>query len=185
MFEPESDWIPPEILPDFENSEIIAIDVETNDPGLGTTGAGWVTRNGFIAGIAVGFKRGENYDNYYLPIAHRMPGNLDKDWVLRWLRKLCATDKPKVFHNSIYDIGWLLTENVEVHGPIYDTQSAAALLDENRMSYSLNNVANDWIGIGKDETLLLEAAATYGFKTPKPAKANQWQLPPHHVGASA
>lgn len=185
MFEPESDWIPPEILPDFENSEIIAIDVETNDPGLGTTGAGWVTRNGFIAGIAVGFKRGENYDNHYLPISHRMPGNLDKDWVLRWLRKLCATDKPKVFHNSIYDIGWLLTENVKVNGPIYDTQSAAALLDENRMSYSLNNVANDWIGMGKDETLLLEAAAIYGFKTPKTAKANLWQLPPRHVGPYA
>ena len=185
LFEPESDWTPPEVLPDFENCEAISIDLETNDPGLTSSGAGWATRKGHVAGIAVGFKRGEDYDTRYLPIAHQMTGNVDKGWVLRWLKKLCACNKPKVFHNSMYDIGWLTTEDIEVHGPIYDTQFAAALLDENRVSYSLDNVALDWIGLGKDEALLMEAAAAYGFKTPKAAKANLWRLPPRHVGPYA
>jgi len=55
---------------------------------------------------------------------------------------------------------------------------AAALIDENRFSYSLNALSIDYLGEIKAETDLKEAAAAHGVD----AKAEMWKLPAEHVG---
>jgi DNA polymerase I-like protein with 3'-5' exonuclease and polymerase domains len=55
---------------------------------------------------------------------------------------------------------------------------AAALIDENRFSYSLNALSVDYLGEIKAETELREAAAAHGIDP----KAEMWKLPAEHVG---
>mgnify|MGYP003668903571 FL=1 len=142
-------------------------------------------RHGHIAGVAITLINDMDYETFYLPIGHEAGGNLSKSWVLNYVKALCADERiEKVFHNAMYDIGWLTTEGIEVKGEIYDTMYAAALIDENRYSYSLDNLGSDWCGMGKDETLLKEAAASYGIAK-NAVKANMWRLHPRFVGPYA
>ena len=59
----------------------------------------------------------------------------------------------KIMHNATYDAGWLRAEGVEVQGRIIDTMIAAPLVDENRFSFSLNNLGRDYLGERKNENL--------------------------------
>jgi DNA polymerase I-like protein with 3'-5' exonuclease and polymerase domains len=67
---------------------------------------------------------------------------------------------------------------IQVNGEIIDTMIAAAIIDENRWSYSLNNVARDYLGEIKAETDLNEAAKDHGVDP----KSEMWKLPSEHVG---
>ena len=87
----------------------------------------------------------------------------------------------KVFHNALYDLGWLRAEGIEVKGKIIDTMIAAPLLDENRKWYNLNSLARDYLGEFKDEKLLKSAAEEFGVDP----KSGMWQLPPRYVGKYA
>ena len=40
----QSEWMPPETLPDLSDAKVIAFDLETYDPKLKTTGPGWTSR---------------------------------------------------------------------------------------------------------------------------------------------
>ena len=74
------------------------------------------------------------------------------------VKKICDDEKiTKVFHNALYDLGWLRTEGIEVKGKIIDTMIAAPLLDENRRYYNLNSLAGDYLGTYKDEKMLKSA----------------------------
>ena len=55
---------------------------------------------------------------------------------------------------------------------------AAALINENRFSYSLNALSVDYLNEIKAETELREAAAAHGIDP----KAEMWKLPAEHVG---
>lgn len=57
----------------------------------------------------------------------------------------------KIFHNAQYDIGWLWALGIEVKGRIHDTMVAAALIDENRYSYTLNSIVHEYLGEFKNE----------------------------------
>ena len=172
------DWnIPPE-FPDLTKYPQIAIDLETCDPNLMTMGPGWARKDGFIVGIAVA--AGDNA--WYFPIRHENGHNMDPKMTLKWLRKQMATPHiDKLMHNATYDAGWLLAEGVEVQGRIIDTMVAATLVDENRFSYSLNNLGRDYIDMRKDEKMLRAAAKDWGIDP----KADMWRLPPSYVGAYA
>ena len=52
LFTPETEWVMPEELKDLTGAKQIAIDLETNDPGLKELGSGNVTGKGHIAGVA-------------------------------------------------------------------------------------------------------------------------------------
>ena len=181
---PESNWFPPEILPKWEGADALVVDLETYDPGLKDHGAGWAYRDGHVAGVAIGIVQGEHCTASYLPIKHGIGANLDAKRVLRYVKAAMASDIPKVFHNAMYDIGWLSTKDIKVNGPLYDTMFGAALIDEDRKSYSLDNVGSDWVGLRKDESLLHEAAGAYGIPI-KQTKSRMWELPPQFVGPYA
>lgn len=87
-----------------------------------------------------------------------------------------------MFANAQYDLGWLRTLGVEVKGRINDICIADTLLDEERPDgYSLGALSRRWLGKGKDEKLLLEAALNWGFDHTN-YKANLWKLPANLVG---
>ena len=175
LFAPESTWSIPEVFPQFSETETIAIDLETYDPHLMTCGPGWATGRGHVVGIGVA---AENWSGYF-PIRHEGGGNLDEEVVLRWLRKLLSSNKREViFHNSLYDVGWLRREGVEVKGKILDTIVAAPLIDENRFSYSLDNLGSSFCDEQKDESLLRDAALAFGINP----KSEMYKLHSKYVG---
>jgi DNA polymerase I-like protein with 3'-5' exonuclease and polymerase domains len=173
----EKVWSPPEHLPDLSQEKIIAVDVETRDPHLRDLGPGWVRGDGNLVGIAVAVSDW----SAYLPIAHAGGGNMAKSAILGWLQDQLNHGQPVVFHNAQYDLGWLLSEGVEVRGNILDTMVAAPLLDENRFSYSLNALGSTYLGQGKAEEDLRRAAEQHGVD----AKAEMWKLPAERVATYA
>jgi len=174
----ESEWCAPDSLPDLSGEHEIAIDLETYDPDLKTKGSGWPTKNGHIIGVAVAVRS----DAWYFPIRHQSGGNMDPKRVMAWVKDICSNPRVTyVFHNAMYDVGWLRAEGVEVKGKIVDTMVAAPLLDENRFSYSLNNLGKDYLQNRKDEKLLSAAANEWGVD----AKAEMYKLPPQYVGPYA
>ena len=58
---------------------------------------------------------------------------------------------------------------------------AAGLVNENRLRYDLNGLSRDYIGKGKDESALYEAAKSWGVDP----KAEMYKLPAMYVGAYA
>ena len=68
-----------------------------------------------------------------------------------------------------------------MQGRIIDTMITGAVVDENRWSYSLDNLGRDWINMRKDEKLLRATAKDWGVDP----KADMHVLPPAKVGAYA
>lgn len=172
------EWVMPISFPDLSGYREIAIDLETHDPNLTTLGAGWARKDGKVVGVAVA----AGDDAWYFPFAHKNGSNLDRKVVLRWLQKQVATPmQRKIMHNAQYDLGWLLAEGVEVQGEVVDTMVVAAIVDENRLSYSLDNLAKEYCGMRKDEKLLRAAAKDWAVDP----KKDMWMLPATYVGAYA
>ena len=175
IFAPESDWVIPDIFPKFAENERIAVDLETYDPHLLTSGPGWATNRGHMVGVGVATKDWKGY----FPIRHEGGGNLDEAVVLRWLQNtLSSTKREVIFHNALYDVGWLRREGVDVKGKILDTMFAAPLIDENRYSYSLDALGQTYCGEKKDESLLQDAALAWGINP----KAEMYKLNSKYVG---
>ena len=168
-------WSTPSEFKDLSSASEIAIDLETRDDGISAgLGAGWALGKGYIVGFAVAV---EGWKGYF-PFRHFGGGNMIPEQVRDYMKTVCSLPCPKIFHNAQYDVGWLEAEGFKVNGPIIDTMIAAALIDENRFSYSLNALSIDYLGELKAETDLKEAAAAHGVD----AKAEMWKLPAEHVG---
>ena len=170
----QGDWTTPSSFPDLSKEKMIAIDLETKDPNMKRLGSGWPRKDGEIIGIAVATA---NFNGYF-PIGHDVGGNMDKKMVLNWFTDVCKSPSTKIFHNASYDLGWIRAYGIEVKGNIIDTMVAAAIVDENKFSYSLNNLARDYLGKMKAETELRERAEEWGLD----AKAELWKLPAQYVG---
>ena len=175
MFPPKSSWSVPAVFPQFSETETIAVDLETYDPHLMTCGPGWATGRGHVVGIGIAT---DNWNGYF-PIRHEGGGNLDEGLVLRWLKNTLSSEKREViFHNSLYDVGWLRREGVDVKGKILDTIVAAPLVNENRYSYSLDNLGEFYCNEKKDESLLQNAALAFGVNP----KSEMYKLHAKYVG---
>jgi DNA polymerase I-like protein with 3'-5' exonuclease and polymerase domains len=177
MFSPETEWIPPTHLPDLKDHKEIAIDLETRDPGLKSSGSGSVNGNGEVVGIAVAV---EGWSGYF-PIAHEGGGNMDRALVLDWFEEVLHTDATKIFHNAMYDVSWIRSMGFYIRGGVIDTLIAASLIDENRWGYALNALGKEYVGIGKNEKILNDAAKSWGIDP----KAEMWRLPAPLVGEYA
>jgi len=177
LFQAPSEWVPPENIPNLENATEIAIDLETHDPNLKTTGAGWAVKKGKVIGVALAV---DGWQGYF-PLAHPGGGNFDEKVFKRQLQKILDLPCDKIFHNAIYDVGWLSAMGLEVSGRICDTMIAAPLLDENRRNYSLKEIAQEYTGETKSEAGLYEAAKDFGVD----AKAEMHLLPAMYVGPYA
>ena len=177
IFEAQTEWIEPEEYPDLRSYDEIAIDLETRDPELKTRGSGSVIGLGEVVGIAVAVPGRK----FYFPIAHGSGPNMDRKKTLEWFKDICASDATKIFHNAMYDVCWIRKLGIKINGLVVDTMIAASLIDENRFKYDLNSLSWDYLGFGKSEVALNEAAKSRGLDP----KADLWQLPAMEVGAYA
>ena len=172
-----TEWVPPFELPDLTNRPEIAIDLETRDPNIKSLGPGWPRGDGDIIGYALA---ADGWSGY-LPVGHEGGGNLDRRIVEKWLQKQFAAPSDKIMHNAQYDLGWIKSMGFEVNGNIIDTMVVAALMDENRFSYSLNATCYDYINKTKSEKGLVEAAKEFGVDP----KGEMYKLPAMFVGEYA
>jgi DNA polymerase I-like protein with 3'-5' exonuclease and polymerase domains len=171
----KSIWSCPNEYKDLSGYPEIAIDLETRDDGINEgLGAGWAMNKGYVIGFAVAV---DGWQAYY-PFKHLGGGNMIEPQVIKYMKDVCALPNTKIFHNAQYDIGWLGAMGIKVNGPIVDTMVAAALIDESRYSFALNNLAKEYIGEMKAETDLIEAAKDHGVDP----KGEMWKLPAEHVG---
>ena len=177
IFEAQTEWIEPEEYPDLRSYDEIAIDLETRDPELKTRGSGSVIGLGEVVGIAVAVPGRK----FYFPIAHGSGPNMDRKKTLEWFKDICASDATKIFHNAMYDVCWIRKLGIKINGLVVDTMIAASLIDENRFKYDLNSLSWDYLGFGKSEVALVEAAKSRGLDP----KADLWQLPAMEVGTYA
>ena len=174
MFTPDTSWAPPEVLPDLSSAKEIAVDLETRDPDLILKGPGWATNTGEVVGVSIATDGWSGY----LPFGHQGGGNLEKEFVISWVKKQLSGSSDKIFHNAMYDVGWLRRLGIIVNGTIHDTMIAAPLVNENRNRYSLDSLGSEYCSERKDETLLREAAHSFGVDP----KAEMWKLPANYVG---
>jgi DNA polymerase I-like protein with 3'-5' exonuclease and polymerase domains len=179
LITPDTDWQRPAELPDVRG-QLVAIDLETRDDGLtADRGAGWAFGLGYICGVAAAWEGGSGY----FPIRHPDTECFEEESVYQWIRDLCKSGTRFVTQNGGYDWGWLRWNGVPVPYSRFleDTQAAAVIVDENRVSYALNNLL-EWQGFPtKDEQLLREAAEAFGTDP----KKGLWRLPARFVGPYA
>jgi DNA polymerase I-like protein with 3'-5' exonuclease and polymerase domains len=177
LFEAQTEWNEPEEYPDLRQYDEIAVDLETRDPNLKTLGSGSVIGNGEVVGIAVAVPGRK----FYFPIAHGSGPNMDRKRTLEWFQDILNTKAIKIFHNAMYDVCWIRQMGLKIEGLIVDTMIAASLVDENRFRYDLNSLSWDYLGHGKSEAALIEAAKSRGLDP----KQDLWQLPAMEVGSYA
>ena len=176
-FEAQTEWVKPTEFPDLRQVDEIAIDLETKDPGLKERGSGSVIGDGDVVGISVATS---HYKGYF-PIAHEGGGNMDRQKVMEWLKDVLESPSTKVFHNAMYDVCWLRRLGLKINGDIVCTMIAAAVTNENRFRYDLNSLSWHYLGYGKNEAALTEAAHSWGIDP----KAEMYKLPAMHVGTYA
>lgn len=179
---PDSNWKPPTELPDLRGRGKIdlALDTETKDDGLSAKmGPSWYRKGGFICGVSAAWEGG----SFYAPVRHPEGDCVDRDALIRWLTDHMNDPNIRlIFMNAGYDLGWIQAD-FGIPPPAYvdDVGGMAVMIDENRLTYTLDSLCK-WRGLpGKDETILREAAAAYGIDP----KKDLWQLPARLVGAYA
>jgi DNA polymerase I-like protein with 3'-5' exonuclease and polymerase domains len=180
LLQPDSTWTPPAELPDLRNAGRVVVDVENRDDGLAAgRGSGWPFAGGHLCGVAVAWPGGK----LYAPINHPDGDCIDPERVKNWLQDHFSSPGLRIgFHHCQHDIGWLRAEwGLKAPALIDDSEAMAVMVDENRLSYSLDELCK-WRSIpGKDETQLREAAAAFGVDP----KSGMWRLPAKHVGPYA
>lgn len=191
---PTSNWTAPTSFPNISTAKWLSLDTETCDPHLKTNGPGFIRGAAFVAGVAI---HTDGFSGYY-PVRHGPGGNLAPNAVFEWL-----ADEAKHFEgelygaNLLYDLEGLYVEGVKFNKSckMYDVQVAEPLIEEETSrGYSLEVLSNKYLRVGKEETVLREAAErfTKGYKDRKgrrpiqfDPKADLWMLSPEFVGAYA
>jgi len=185
---PGERWRAPAQLPSLRGVKRLSFDLETRDEQLSELGPG-VRRDpktNYIVGWAIGTDDGRRF---YFPVRHEGGGNLDPKLISRWARaELNAFDGELVGAHLLYDLDWAANEGVTFENvrAFHDIQNAEPLIDEWRFSYAMEQLSRYYLGIGKEQTLLEQAAEAYGFsKNEASIKTNLWRLPAEFVGPYA
>ena len=151
MIKTQTEWNSPTSFPDLKDHKYIAIDLETRDPGLKLRGSGALIGEGEIIGIAVAVEGWSGYYSFGHEKNNKQQANhFDEVTVMAWIKDVCALPSTKIFHNAMYDVCWLRAYGVKINGHIVDTMVMAALVDENKFSYSLNSASYEYLGEVKD-----------------------------------
>ena len=162
LITPDADWVAPEQADwiDFRDCKYLGLDTETHDPGLTEHGPGFIRGDAYLCGFSLA---DENGRKIYLPVGHA-EGNVDKQKALEYLRyQLKRPGLVKVAANAMYELEVLWSEGLEIPGELRDVQIAEPLLDEDKATgYSLDVLANEYLGRRKNEQKLKEAGAAYG-----------------------
>ena len=169
----------------IDEAKLIAIDTETCDPNLKTMGPGGFRKDGHIAGISIATD--SNYNEYF-PIGHEGGGNLNKTKVIEFMDYIYKSNKKLIFANAMYDLEWLYSLDsrltVTRHHKILDVQTIEHLIDENKLKYSLDSLANFYLKKSKYEVELAQAVL-YKFGKRAKVKESLWRLHANEVSEYA
>ncbi len=146
LLRPEvKDYSPPTVFPSIGRAKRITLDLETHDPDLLSRGPGW-RRNAYVVGIGI---NADNVFKEYYPIAHLYGENCDPEKVWSWLRaelnnytgEICGANV------NLYDGDGLQQNGVKPwKAKWHDIQWAEPLLDEHAFSFSLDTLAEKYLG---------------------------------------
>ena len=186
-----SKWSPPTELPSLKGVKRLGFDTETKDRDLENLGPGF-RRSGDSKAYVVGMSLALDNDGprMYIPVRHTGGGNLDEGIVRRWaLSELQEFDGELVGGNLAYDMDAMAAPQFGVTFPnvkrFRDVLIAETILDEWRLSYSLDNVLKARIGEGKAYGHVHRVMERYGYRTEKEFKKNLWRHPASDVGEYA
>jgi len=157
---------------DLSSAKQICIDLETRDDDLRERGCG-AQRGGYILGIAVATDTG--IKEYY-PLRHPDSDNCNEQQVLDYFkRELFRPNQHKIGTNIIYDLEYLAVAGVHVKGRVLDVSIAEPLIDENQFKYSLDRMAQKYLGETKKLGLIEDKCKELGYKGDP--RAHLWKLP--------
>jgi DNA polymerase-1 len=141
--------------PNLSDSKIIGFDIETYDPGISKKlGPGVYRKDGYMLGFSIANEQG--FAEYY-NLGHYDCTESERKRNIEYLKDVLSLNIPKLGANILYDVDW--TENwlhIPITGQLYDVQIAESLLDENQGHYSLDFLANKYLGKGKYKTEIQE-----------------------------
>ena len=165
-------------------TDVVVIDIETCDPELGELGPGvYHDENAYVLGCGVWDSK-TNHKQYY-PLHHTDLSSETLEKSKAELARILAEPTSKLLANACYDLDWLENrEHIPVNGFIHDVQVAEPLLDQYRLSYSLQSLATYYNVPGK-QTTDIEAEAAKIDPTHKSYKTPQqllWLMPSDIVG---
>src|SRR5262252_6033782 len=132
------DWRPQE-PPSLEGIHDIELDCETN-------GLQW-----WNGDRPIGFAVGYGDQRRYLPFGHLGGGNLDEETVKRWARRELR-GKHITNLNTRFDVHHMYAWGVDLEDQgctVSDVGHFAGLLDDHRLTMSLESIARDYLSIGK------------------------------------
>jgi DNA polymerase I-like protein with 3'-5' exonuclease and polymerase domains len=190
LFTPESGWERLATLPDLRQHKRVALDRETKDHGLQRgLGPGWCfPEGGYVCGTSIAWHENNSIRSAYFPVRHPDTQNFDPQQITQWEIDHQKAGVTFVGQNMGYDAGWGYVEGVPIPKNVDDVLCMANMINTDRDEYDLDSICK-WLGLpfGKDETLLVEALAAYGWpcKTNKQIKENLWRLPARYVGPYA
>ena len=108
-------------------SSIVAFDFETapDDPYREEDKAALVPARAHIVGCSFSVKEGTGI---YVPIAHRIGTNIDKDAFFAFLTAfLMNTTTIKIAHNIAFESSMAYARGIVIQGPVYDTICASQM----------------------------------------------------------
>lgn len=179
LFQPASNWKLPHELPNLSHCKRIGLDFETCDPKIKELGPGFIRGDARVVGAAIS----TDDTAWYLPFAHLGSQNLSPEVVKRFIQDI-VSDRSRwiIGANLQYELECMWSLGITCNSKLVDVQLAEPLLDEeSERGYSLEVLCQKYLGRGKDESLLNEAAAAYGVDP----KGGLWKLPPKYVGPYA
>jgi len=137
----------------YKEDSLIAVDIESFDPYLMEKGAGVYRKDGYICGVS--FSNGVHSEYYDIRHYDTSPEKREKN--IKYISDQLSSNNNKVGANLLYDLDWLINgEGILVNGKYDDIQIAEPLIDEYRISYSLDSLGIKYLGIGKKKDGLKE-----------------------------
>lgn len=175
-------WKTPTEFPRVPEGSTIAVDTEAHCEDLEKKGQQFLNGEDFVCGISMALENG--FREYY-PIAHES-GNCEMNVVGYFEELLKRPDITAVGANWKFDIEGLYKVGIKPKCKLADMQVTEALLDENQISYRLNDISIRR-GLGKKSPgELEEELVRRGFvKRGKPDWSQIHRLPPKYVGPYA
>ncbi len=179
LFLDTPDWVRPTEFPRLKG--LVGFDFETVDPDMKVRGPSWAfSGRGKVIGIGVATDHGE----YYYPVGHEIGNMDDVDKVWAWLKhELEDNPDPSLelaVANWTYEMGWLRRYGINPKCRVHDPLIAAAVIDECRVAYSLNSVAQTYLKEAKYSDELSTFAQSFGLGKDFWSKLDK--LPPMYVG---
>ena len=180
---PDTNWTPPQSMPNLTGAKRLGFDIETCDLDLSSKGPGVRRHGSYICGYSLSTED----QSWYFPTRHEGGGNLDPDMVTGWMRETIGNFDGELFGANLqYDLDWGMQEGIDFSRVrrFVDVTLAEPLIDENLFEYNLEAILTRRYGKdgGKYEAVLKQAAEHFKYAN---IKTSIHKLPARFVGEYA